>query len=59
MTEINVMMERNVRFGFKIPQRQEQTKRKLQFVLSVVANSTGFNRGRSGGLLGLRYRVRL
>ena len=45
---------------FQIPQRQEQTKRKLQFVLSVAANSMGFNRGWSAEvLLGLRYRVRL
>src|SRR4029077_10139574 len=42
-----------VKLRFQIPQRQEQTKRKLQFVLSVAANSTGFNRGRSAGFVRL------
>ena len=59
MTEIKVMIERNLRFDFK-SQRQENTKRKLQFVLSVAANSTGFNREPvCTVLLGLGYRVRL
>src|SRR4029077_2921548 len=38
---------------FQIPQRQEKTKRKLQFVLSVAANSTGFKRGRSAAFVRL------
>src|SRR6266850_2208003 len=38
---------------FQIPQRQEKTKRKLQLVLSVAANLTGFNRGRSAGFVRL------
>jgi len=47
---INVMMERRddgekCTLRFQIPQRQEKTKRKLQFILSVAANSMGFNRG--------------
>jgi len=48
------MMERKVTLRFQIPSA-EQTKG-ASIVLSVAANSMGFNRGRSAEvLLGLRY----
>jgi hypothetical protein len=47
MTEINVMIERNVRFGFKYRSARKRLKGSFNFVFSVAANSMGFNRGLS------------
>jgi hypothetical protein len=59
MTEINVMMERNVRFGFKYLSARKTLKGSFNWSLAwrqtqLDSTATGVQL-----LLGLRYRVRL
>src|SRR5262249_9867641 len=59
MTEINVMIERNVRFGFKY--RSARKRLKGSFNLPLAWRQTQSDSTAAGlpGLLGLSYRVRL
>ena len=59
MTEINVIMERNVRFGFKYLSARKTLKGSFNSSLAWRQTQQDSNAVGLQVLLGLRYRVRL
>jgi hypothetical protein len=59
MTEINVMMERNVRFGFKYLSARKRLKGSFNWSLAWRQTQLDSTAAALQVLLGLRYRVRL
>ena len=59
MTEINVMMERNVRFGFKYLSARKRLKGSFNSFLAWWQTQRDSTVAGVRVLLGLRYRMRL
>src|SRR5262245_935852 len=59
MTEINVMIERNVRFGFKYRRARKRLKGSFNSPLAWRQIQSDSTAAGLASLLGLRYRVRL
>ena len=59
MTEINVMIERNVRFGFKYRSARKRLKGSFNSSLAWRQTQRDSNAAGVQLLLGWRYRVRL
>ena len=58
MTEINVMIERNVRFGFKYRSARKRLKGSFNSRLAWRQTQSDSTAAGLPSLLGLRYRVR-